>query len=714
MKISRSIAILFFVVLLIIGVIFGLVFSGVSSVLSMSGQGNMPDPQTIQASLNGLINKLYFASLAAVLLIGTASWLLLRSIRMAFARLESVLSLTTNDLDFTHQAKSDGNRETYPVISAYNGLLDRLCHSFVEIQGSLERLLETTEEVDLAARRISRNSQTQSDASKHVATAVEEMSISLTTVAGQTTEANQHTHDAYAIAQQSATSIHETVTDIQQIAEIVRQAVGCIKSLSTDCNSISSVAQMIHEIADQTNLLALNAAIEAARAGEQGRGFAVVADEVRKLAERTTLSTQEINDLLKRVQSGAQKAVEDMNLTEKVVTKSVLHVREAGVSIEKLRSGAEASANIVAEISNAMREQESASATIAHNIEQIAHMSEQNATAASSAAESVEKMSRLGSEMAELLSAYKLETREKRVVLRLADTHGEDHPVVKATQAMAKILAERSNGRICLKVFPGGAFGVEKDELEQVRVGTLDMTRANSAMLNKLCPLTIVPGLPFLFNSTAHMQRALDGAPGQEILASCADAGFVGLAFYDSGTRSIYANQPVRSVNDVRGMRLRVQQSDLWVAIAEAMGAKATPMAMQDLVMGQRTGLVDAAENNLSSYDGGRHYEAFRYFCRTEHSMAPEILVMSKKRWDTLSAEDRTLLTEAARESVAIMRNFWQAREDLAYKNAQTAGTVFVDDVDKTSFQNAMKPVYQRFITNPQQKALFNAIKAIK
>ncbi|PAT00174.1 MAG: hypothetical protein BSR46_03735 [Candidatus Dactylopiibacterium carminicum] len=194
----------------------------------------------------------------------------------------------------------------------------------------------------------------------------------------------------------------------------------------------------------------------------------------------------------------------------------------------------------------------------------------------------------------------------------MADIHNDDHPAVRALRSMAERLRERSNGRIVLKVMSGGAFGAEKEALAQLKRGGLDMTRVMVSQLNQDCPATVVPGMPFLFRSIEHMQRAMDGKPGQDILASCAPGGYVGLAFYDSGARSIYATRPVRSLADVRGMKLRVPQSDLWIAIAKAMGAQPTPMSIDEIVTGARMGLVDAAENNLPSYQGFKHNELFQ------------------------------------------------------------------------------------------------------
>jgi TRAP-type C4-dicarboxylate transport system substrate-binding protein len=244
-----------------------------------------------------------------------------------------------------------------------------------------------------------------------------------------------------------------------------------------------------------------------------------------------------------------------------------------------------------------------------------------------------------------------------------------------------------------------------------MKTGALDMARINISPLNKSCPETIIPTLPFLFRDIGHMQKSLDGAPGEAILASCLNEGYVGLAFYDSGVRCIYTNNPIRSISDVRGMKLRVPQSDLWIAVANAMGATATPMSIDEIITGQKMGLIDAAENNLLAYESFKHFTVFKSFSQTEHSMAPDVLVFSKKSWDMLSEEDQKIVRQAAKESVPTMRRFWADREGATKKALVAAGCNFVTGVDKGPFQAAMRPVYDRFVTTDKQRSLLKAIQ---
>jgi tripartite ATP-independent transporter DctP family solute receptor len=297
---------------------------------------------------------------------------------------------------------------------------------------------------------------------------------------------------------------------------------------------------------------------------------------------------------------------------------------------------------------------------------------------------------------------------------RSADTHNaDDYPTVVAVKKMSELLEQKSGGKHKIKVFNKQALGSEKETIDQVKIGALDFTRVNVGPMNAICPLTQVPTMPFLFTSVEHMRKVLDGPVGEEILKSCESAGFVGLAFYDSGARSIYAKKPIKTVADAKGLKIRVQQSDLWVALVGAMGANATPMPYGEVYTGLKTGLIDAAENNIPSYDTAKHVEAVKVYSKTEHSMAPEILVMSKAVWDKLPANEQAWIRAAAKESVAFQRQKWDEQEakSLAHVKAQGAEIV---DVDKKSFQAVMGPVYDKFMTTPDMKRLVKAAQDTK
>ncbi len=298
---------------------------------------------------------------------------------------------------------------------------------------------------------------------------------------------------------------------------------------------------------------------------------------------------------------------------------------------------------------------------------------------------------------------------------RSADVHPTDYPTVSAVRYMGKLLLEQSKGRFGVRVYPSGALGTEKDNIEQLRIGALDMMRINIGVLNSVVPETTVTVLPFVFRSTAHMRQVLDGPIGDEILAAMEVHGLVGLAFYDSGSRSFYTTKkPVSSVADMKGLKIRVQQSDLFVAMIESLGANPTPMPLGEVYTALKTGIVDAAENNWPSYESTRHFEAAKFYNQTEHSLAPEVLVFSKKIWDTLPKADQAMIRKAAKDSVPHMRKLWDEREVKSRKVVEAAGSQVIAVKNKQEFIDAMKPVYARFANTPKLKDMVRRIQETK
>ena len=319
-------------------------------------------------------------------------------------------------------------------------------------------------------------------------------------------------------------------------------------------------------------------------------------------------------------------------------------------------------------------------------------------------------MTRLAAALAAAAIALPATAKE----FRSADVHPEDYPTVMAVKYMSDIISQKTGGKHSIKVYTGNALGGEKDTIEQTKIGALDLVRINVAPMNNICPETMVPTMPFLFRSKDHMRKVLDGPVGDEILKACAAQGFVGLAFYDSGSRSLYTvKKPVKSLADAKGLKIRVQQSDLWVSLLQAMGANATPMPYGEVYTALKTGLVDGAENNWPSYDTSKHHEVAKFYSQTEHSMAPEMLLMSKKIWDTLTPDEQKIFQAAAKESVPYMRKLWDEKEKKSYDLVVKAGAQVID-VDKKSFQDAMKPVYDKFIVDAKLKDMVKRVQDTK
>ena len=298
---------------------------------------------------------------------------------------------------------------------------------------------------------------------------------------------------------------------------------------------------------------------------------------------------------------------------------------------------------------------------------------------------------------------------------RSADVHPGDYPTVLAVKQIGKLLSEQTKGRMGVRVYASGSLGTEKDNIEQLKIGGLDMMRINAGALNSVVPETIPTVMPFVFRSTEHMRKTLDGPVGNEILAAMEAQGLVGLAFYDSGSRSFYtAKKPIKTLADMKGLKIRVQQSDLFVAMIEALGANPTPMPFGEVYTALKTGIVDAAENNWPSYESSRHFEAAKYYNLSEHSLAPEVLVFSKKVWDTLSKEDQAMIRKAAKDSVPFMRTLWDEREVRSRKVVVATGTQVIEIANKQEFIDAMKPVYTKFANTPKLKDLVKRIQDTK
>ncbi|MBR0843635.1 TRAP transporter substrate-binding protein [Bradyrhizobium liaoningense] len=298
---------------------------------------------------------------------------------------------------------------------------------------------------------------------------------------------------------------------------------------------------------------------------------------------------------------------------------------------------------------------------------------------------------------------------------RAADTQVEDYPTVQALRYMGALIAERTGGRHELKVFHSRQLGEERETIEQTRAGAIDLNRTNVALIGNFVPAMNVLAMPFLFRSIEHMQKVLDGPIGSEILNSFEPYGFVGLAFYDSGARSIYNSlRPVKSIADLKGMRIRVQQSELMSEMIRSLGAEPVELPYGQVLTGLATHLIDGAENNWPSFVTTDHYRHAGHLALTEHTMSPEVLVISLKAWRSLSADDQTIFREAAQRSSRFMREKWRDLEEQSQRKAEEAGVRIVKDVDRKPFEDAMAPIYAKAGRDPAAAALIERIRKVE
>ena len=298
---------------------------------------------------------------------------------------------------------------------------------------------------------------------------------------------------------------------------------------------------------------------------------------------------------------------------------------------------------------------------------------------------------------------------------RAADTQNEGYPTVQALHYLGSMVAERSGGRHEIKVFHSRQLGEEKETLEQTRVGAIDLNRTNVALIGTMVPAMNVLAMPFLFRSIEHLQKVLDGPIGNEILGSFEPYGFVGLAFYDSGARSIYNSvRPIGSMADLKGLRLRVQQSEQMSDMVRALGAVPVELPYGQVLTGLSTQLIDGAENNWPSFVTTDHYKFAGYYTLTEHTMSPEVLVMSQKAWSGLSPDDQKIFREAAQRSSRFMREKWRDLEERSRKRAEDAGVKIVTDIDRKPFEAAMAGLYARAQRDPAIAQLIERIRKVE
>lgn len=296
---------------------------------------------------------------------------------------------------------------------------------------------------------------------------------------------------------------------------------------------------------------------------------------------------------------------------------------------------------------------------------------------------------------------------------RSADTYPFEYPTVQAVVQMDKLLRERTKGRHRIDPIGSDDRNSESFLVAQVRAGMLDMARVNLAVLNRTVPATVVPTLPFLLKSTAHMRHVLDGPIGNEILEALEPQGLIGLAFYDGGPRSLYSvKRPIRKASDLKGMTVRVQQSDIWSTMMRALGAEPVAMPPDRVLAGLQTGVVDASDNDWSAYVATGHYRVARHYSLTDHAMSPGVLIFSRRVWEELSKEDQAVLRRAAKDTVSTYRALQDDADAGSRSIVETSGVEIITDVDKKSFIDALLPLYPVALDNARVRTMVARIQA--
>lgn len=305
------------------------------------------------------------------------------------------------------------------------------------------------------------------------------------------------------------------------------------------------------------------------------------------------------------------------------------------------------------------------------------------------------------------------QTHRKKVIT-LAHGLDQKHSVHKAMLKLGEVLYEKSNGTMEVRVYPSQQLGNERELLELLQLGSVDITKVSGAVMENFVPEYRVFSLPYVFMSKEHAFKVLDGEIGKRILESGRKVKLHGLGYYDSGSRSFYTkDQPIEQPDDLNGLKIRVQESVTAMALVEAMGGAPTPIAFGELYTALQAGVVDGAENNPPSFYLTRHYEVCRYYSINEHSRIPDVLLMSTQTWDRLDDQQQMWVEEAVRESVDFQRILWEESEQEALDAVQEHG-VKINYPDKTEFEAKVRQLKETYQSDPLIYDLLQGINQSK
>jgi tripartite ATP-independent transporter DctP family solute receptor len=306
---------------------------------------------------------------------------------------------------------------------------------------------------------------------------------------------------------------------------------------------------------------------------------------------------------------------------------------------------------------------------------------------------------------------------QQKLVLKASDVHAAGYPTVVAVENLGKKLSEATKGRLTVAMYPAMQLGGEKEAIEQAQLGAIAFARVSVGALGPVVDDLNVFNLPYVFRNTAHMQKVIDGPIGQSLLDKVTNSGkgLVGLCWMDAGARSFYdTKKPIKTIADLKGMKIRVIGNPIFVDMANAMGGNGVAMGYDQVFSALQTGVIDGAENNPPSFVFDNHYQVAKFYTIDEHLIVPEMLAMSKKVYDSLSKEDQALVVKFAKEAQQDERKLWEDYEAKAMEKAKAAGIqiIQVSDADKKAFQDAVKPVWDKY--GPKYAETIKRIQEVK
>lgn len=363
--------------------------------------------------------------------------------------LRGVIGQMYMDGDLTRRAPAEGGDEVSQTAAEFNKLMESIQTIIGKVFFNSVEVANASQKLIAEANRVASGSNKQRDAALATSGAMTQLTENMNQVSQNATETAGISETSSNLSAEGMTIVHNASAEMERISSSVTQSAQVVYALGERSKAISGIVQTIREIADQTNLLALNAAIEAARAGEQGRGFAVVADEVRKLAERTAKATGEISQMIGAIQGETQSAITSIEAGTGQAKNGADLAQQAAASLESINSGARVTMEKVDAIAAAVAQQSRAGNTIADHVTNIMQMAENNSAAAEKALGEANQLDYLATNLKEIGNVFKLGPAGDKAV----ETHAKMPDLVQhAAQAVGQIFEKAvDSGRIKLE-----------------------------------------------------------------------------------------------------------------------------------------------------------------------------------------------------------------------------------------------------------------------
>lgn len=595
--------------------------------------------------------------------------------------------------------------------------------------GLASLMYEAKQVVNLIAQNIS-DIAGGSDEIGKMTIAAAEQTDKVSTLAQTTTEKMKILADsAESINSASSTgqvAIDSAAKTISKIAAEAQDNVSLVENFAQKSHEIKNIVAMITTITNQTNLLALNAAIEAARAGEHGRGFAVVADEVRKLAEQSGNFANQIGTVIEQMQTDMDKVVAAFRDTTTGISEGVKTITQASDSFTKIASEIEITRSGIYDVAKFAQDQSGATMALRDAVHHVAAVTEQSLAATETTAANTQQvnqsiedlagksrsLSRTAGELQQTM--IRLNLSNKKMIM-VAIGQSEASAIYDGVKNFSEMITAKTNGAIEVKIFPNNQLGDDVEALDKLRNGIVDMALMASSQMGAIVPEMKVFDFPFTFKDEKTVDRILSSQFGAKILAALDAHGIHGLAFVDQGFRNLTnSRRPITCLDDFKGLTLRTMNNPIHVEAFRLLGATPQPLEFSKLYAALSQHTIDGQENPLTIIYASHLYEVQKYLTLSQHLYSPFVMFYSKALWDTLPSADKLIIEQAAQASAKHITALTRKQTEKLVSDLVNKGMVIntIADSDLNMLQNAIQPVFEKF-KGEMNPALMNELQDI-